>query len=76
MKIAIDLMKCQNHAQCTYSAPEIFTLDASGHLAFRAGATREYRSGEIDEAQHEGVEEAIDMCPAQAIRWLEDGGPR
>jgi ferredoxin len=71
MKIAVDLTKCQNHGQCTYSAPKVFSLDDSGQLAFRAVAEDEYVSGQLDEAWREDVEEAIDMCPVQAIRDAE-----
>jgi ferredoxin len=72
MKIATDLTKCQNHGQCTYSAPQVFSLDDDGQLAFRAVATDEYKSGELDEAWREDIEEAIDMCPVQAIRDATD----
>jgi ferredoxin len=71
MKIAVDLTKCQNPGQCTYSAPQVFSLDDNGELAFRADAKDEYVSGELDEAWHEDVEEAVDMCPTQAIRFAE-----
>ena len=71
MKIAVNLTKCQNHGQCTYSAPQVFSLDDDGQLAFRAAAEDEYVSGPLDEAWREDVEEAIDMCPVQAIRDAE-----
>jgi len=35
MKIAVDLTKCQNHGQCTHSAPRVFTLTEDGQLALR-----------------------------------------
>ncbi|MGH3492641.1 MAG: ferredoxin [Sciscionella sp.] len=73
MKIAVDLTTCQNHGQCTYSAPRVFSLDDDGQLAFRAEATDEYVSGELDDSVAEDVEEAIDMCPVQAIRALSEG---
>jgi ferredoxin len=68
MKIAVNLTKCQNHGQCTYSAAQVFSLDDYGQLAFRVVATDEYVSGQLDEAWREDIEEAIDMCPTQAIR--------
>jgi ferredoxin len=73
MKIAVDLTKCQNHGQCTYSAPQVFSLDDQGELAFRASATDQYVSGELVEDWREDIEEAIDMCPVQAIRSLDAG---
>jgi ferredoxin len=72
MRIAVDLNKCDNHGQCTYVAPQMFSLDENGELAFRAGATGEYRSGELDETWRESVEEAAEMCPVQAIRGIDD----
>ncbi len=71
MKIAVDLTKCQNHGQCTYSAPQVFSLDDEGELAFRAEAKDEYVSGELNEEWREDIEEAIDMCPVQAIRSVD-----
>ncbi|TNC29229.1 ferredoxin [Amycolatopsis alkalitolerans] len=71
MKIAVDLTKCQNHGQCTYSASEVFSLDDNGELSFRAVAKDEYVSGELPGSVAEDVEEAIDVCPVQAIRQVD-----
>jgi ferredoxin len=71
MRIAVNLKACENHGQCTYSAPEVFSLDDDGHLSFRAHAADEYVSPALDDAWHNDVEEAIDMCPTQAIRFYE-----
>jgi ferredoxin len=71
MKIAVDLTTCENHGQCTYVAPSVFSLDDAGHLAFRALATEEYVSGDLADGMREEIEEAIGMCPVQAIRELE-----
>jgi ferredoxin len=68
MKVVVDLTKCQNHGQCTYSAPSVFSLDDEGLLAFRQEASETYVSPEIDPAHDEDVEEAADMCPVQAIK--------
>lgn len=67
MKIVVDLSKCQNHGQCTYSAAQVFSLDEEGQLSFRNVATDTYTSGELDASVAEDVEEAADMCPVQAI---------
>jgi ferredoxin len=72
MRIAVDLVKCENHGQCMYAAPDVFALNDNGELTFRETATDEYRSGELDEALRKGIEEAIDMCPVRAIRDLDD----
>ncbi|HKT04701.1 MAG TPA: ferredoxin [Rugosimonospora sp.] len=62
MRVVVDMSKCQDHGQCAFAAPEVFQIDPSGHLAYVA---------EPDEALREAVEEAVDVCPLQAIR-LED----
>jgi ferredoxin len=67
MKVVVDLAKCQNHGQCTYSAPSVFSLDNEGQLSFRREASETYVSPEIDAAHEEDVEEAADMCPVLAI---------
>lgn len=58
MKVVVDLSRCQDHGQCVFAAPEVFQLDADGHL--------EYAS-HPDPALREAVEEAADVCPLQAI---------
>lgn len=68
MKIAVDLTSCENHGQCTYVAPSVFALDQEGQLSFRAIAKDEYVSDEIAEGLRADLEEAIGMCPVQAIR--------
>ena len=71
MRIAVDLKTCENHGQCTYVAPDVFSLDADGHLSFRLQAQDEYRSGDLAEDIRDSVDDAIGMCPVQAIRELE-----
>jgi ferredoxin len=72
MRIAVDLSTCDDHGQCTFVAPQVFSLDENGQLAFRATAADEYRSGDLDEAWRDSVEEAAGMCPVQAIRCIDD----
>lgn len=71
MKIAVDLTACENHGQCTYVAPDVFSLDDQGELSFRALASTEYVSDDIAEHLRDDVEEASGMCPVQAIRVFE-----
>jgi ferredoxin len=72
MKFAVDLQTCDNHGQCTYAAPDVFSLNDDGELAFRDVASDSYVSDDIDEALWPSVEEAIDMCPARALRVSTD----
>ena len=68
MRITVDLAKCRNQGQCVFSAPEVFALDDGGRLTFRAEADGDlYRSGDLEESRRDGVEEAADFCPNQAI---------
>jgi ferredoxin len=59
MKVVVDMNKCQDHGQCVFAAPDVFSLDDDGHLA--------YVDEPGDELRAE-VEEAADVCPLQAIR--------
>jgi ferredoxin len=67
MRVEVDLDKCQDHGQCVFAAPEVFSLDEQGRLSFRALAKGSYLSGELDESLRDDVEEAADVCPLQAI---------
>ncbi|WP_445527605.1 ferredoxin [Streptomyces cyslabdanicus] len=62
MKVVVDMNKCQDHGQCVFAAPDVFSFDDAGRLA--------YVSDPDDELREE-VEEAADVCPLQAIR-IED----
>ncbi len=67
MRITVDLDKCNDHGQCVFSAPAVFSLDEDGKLSFRREAAGSYVSGELDESLRDDVEEAADVCPLQAI---------
>jgi len=67
MRITVDLNKCNDHGQCVFSAPAVFSLDSDGKLSFRYEATVSYVSGELDESLRDDIEEAADVCPLQAI---------
>ena len=59
MKVVVDMIKCQDHGQCVFAAPDVFSLDDDGRLAYVPDA---------DDALRDEVEEAADVCPLQAIR--------
>lgn len=67
MKYAVDLHQCQNLGQCAMTAPDLFSLDESGMLAFRAEADDEYVSPVLGDTAEAGAAAAADMCPMQAI---------
>jgi ferredoxin len=58
MQVYVDRAKCDNHGQCTFSAPTVFRLDDKGVLEYEES---------VDESLRADVEEAADVCPLQAI---------
>ena len=58
MKIAVDRDLCCSNGVCVATAPEVFRLD---------DVDLEY-DAEPDEALRSKVEEAVEMCPTQAVR--------
>jgi ferredoxin len=61
-KINVDRNLCDNHGQCAIAAPDVFRMNDEGILEHED----EFADNILDE-----VEEAIDVCPAQAI-FLKD----
>lgn len=62
VKIEVDMTQCQHYGQCVFEAPEIFQLNDDDKLQFLA---------EADESERFNVENAVDVCPMQAIRIVE-----
>ncbi len=62
MKVVVDPAKCADHGQCVFAAPEVFQLDENGKLVYEPHP---------DESLRDAVEEAMDVCPLQAIE-IED----
>jgi ferredoxin len=67
MKVVVDLELCQDHGQCVFAAPDVFSLDEEGKLSFKNQATKTYRSEDLPESLRDDVELAADVCPLQAI---------
>lgn len=62
VKIDVDMYKCQHYGQCVFEAPNIFNLKDDDKLEYLA---------EADESERANVENAVDVCPMQAIRIVE-----
>ncbi|MEN4477663.1 ferredoxin [Mycolicibacterium cosmeticum] len=62
MRVSVDPTKCQDHGQCAIAAPLVFTMNDDGKLEY---------NGNPDDSERDHVEEAADVCPAQAI-FIED----
>lgn len=58
MHVSVDRVKCDNHGQCTFSAPTVFRLNNAGILEYDEN---------VDDSLRADVEEAADVCPMQAI---------
>lgn len=56
--ITVDRSLCDNHGQCAIAAPEVFRMNDEGILEYEET---------FDDALLDEVEEAIDVCPLQAI---------
>ncbi len=59
MKIVVDFDKCQSNALCMSAAPEVFEVRDDGYLYIL-----QENPGEEMRAK---VEEAVRLCPTQAI---------
>ncbi len=57
MRVTVDLAMCQDHGQCAIAAPLVFTMNDDGKLEYNGNP----------DAERDHVEEAADVCPAQAI---------
>jgi ferredoxin len=56
--IDIDMDKCQHYGQCVFEAEDIFQLDDDGKIQY---------TKEVPEDRKDDVENAVDVCPMQAI---------
>jgi ferredoxin len=58
--INIDVDSCQNYGQCVFEAEDIFQLDEDGNIQY---------TKEVSDDRQEDVENAVDVCPMQAISF-------
>jgi ferredoxin len=58
MKITIDQEKCIGCGSCTAVCPDVFEMDENNKAQVKK---------EKEEATDECVQEAVDICPVQAI---------
>lgn len=62
MHITVDLDLCDGHGQCVFAAPSVFELDDVGDLHYQP---------EPDETERARVQNAVRLCPVQAISIVE-----
>jgi len=60
MKLKLDLDRCIHAGECYYNHPELFSADDQGVPSLRMETI-------VTDAQRRQAEEAMDVCPSQAI---------
>jgi ferredoxin len=58
MRVVVDDNLCQGHGLCTFTAPDVFDIDDSGHAVVL---------GEISPELENAVKAAAESCPERAI---------
>ena len=58
LTIDIDMDKCQNYGQCVCEAEDIFQLDGDGNIQY---------TKDVPDDRQDDVDNAVDVCPMQAI---------
>lgn len=59
LDVVVDMDLCDGHGQCEFAAPNVFQLDDEGELHYEAHPPASERAK---------VEQAIRLCPVQAIK--------
>lgn len=59
--VIVDMDICDGHGQCEFAAPNVFSLDDEGELHY---------DPQPDASERVKVEQAVRLCPVQAIRIL------
>jgi ferredoxin len=62
LKIHVDMEKCQHYGQCVFDAPSVFRLNDDDKLEYQSTA---------DDSERENIQLAIEICPMQAITFVE-----
>ncbi|WP_062210609.1 ferredoxin [Demequina oxidasica] len=58
INVKVDMSQCQHYGQCVLEAPHVFELNAKDRLEYVA---------QVADDDREAIEDAIDICPMQAI---------
>lgn len=66
IQVKADIPKCEGHANCMLSAPDLFDLDDADRVIVLQPF--------IEEAHRPRAEEAVHSCPVNAV-WLEAEAP-
>jgi ferredoxin len=63
MNVIVDHDRCEGHGKCVMAAPDVFEL-RDDDLSY-------VKVADVPERLRESVDEAIRLCPRQAIEWQE-----
>ncbi|MGW0431025.1 ferredoxin [Micromonospora sp. NPDC003197] len=58
MRVRVDMIRCETHAQCVFAAPDVFRLDDNDELVYDSAP---------DDSLRPEIEQAAAACPVQAI---------
>lgn len=64
MKVTVDRAKCTGLGICEAMAPDVFEVDENGDLVLLAEV--------VGNDQIEGVQAAVEGCPTEALRLVEE----
>ncbi|WP_061963122.1 ferredoxin [Demequina aurantiaca] len=62
INVKVDMSQCQHYGQCVLEAPSVFELNAKDRLEYVA---------QVADDEREAIEDAIDICPMQAISMVQ-----
>jgi len=71
MKVELDLISCRDNGECAISAPDVFVMNSEGKQSLRGDGASTSVTFEVSEQFIDEIEEAIIVCPMQAISILE-----
>ena len=71
MKVELDLISCRDNGECAISAPEVFLMNSEGKQSLRGDGTATSMIFEVSDKLMLQLEEALVVCPMQAISILE-----
>ena len=60
MRLVVDTRLCNGYGMCHHAAPDLVHLDAQGYAQLVG-------DGEVSADQLEAAENAVSLCPAQAL---------